>query len=90
MFVCTKHFSQSEFCLQELAYCLDVQRSEKMRRIIPIVIEEVFCPKELMGFNQIRIRQSYDMNPEEVEAFIVKLNLGKEHDNQFSLHAKYD
>lgn len=76
VFVCTKHFSQSEFCLQELAYCLDVQRREKMRRIIPIVVEEDFCPKELMGFNQIRVRQNCDMNSEEVEAFIVKLNLG--------------
>jgi len=32
--------------------------------------------KELMGFNQIRVRQNCDMNSEEVEAFIVKLNLG--------------
>lgn len=47
-----------------------------MRRVIPIVVEEDFCPKELMGFNQIRVRQNCDMNPEEVEAFIVKLNLG--------------
>ena len=76
VFVCTESFGESDFCLQELAYCLDVQRKEKTRRIIPVVVKEEFCPRELMGFNQIRIDQRDDMSAEEVENFIAKLNLG--------------
>lgn len=76
VFVCTESFGESDFCLQELAYCLDVQRKEKTRRIIPVVVKEEFCPRELMEFNQIRIDQRDDMSAEEVENFIAKLNLG--------------
>lgn len=76
--VCTVDFSRSRFCLLELRYALAKQRAEGKRCIIPILFEgeEQYCPREIQGMNQIRLRNQ-DLGEEEIDALVERLALGK-------------
>ena len=53
--ICTKHFG-TEFD-QEVAYCIDIQNSQGMRRMIPVTIEdECQLARQLKRYTQIRIK----------------------------------
>ena len=55
--ICTKHFG-TEFN-QEVAYCIDTQNSQGVRKMVPITIEDKFqLRNQLKKYTQIRIKTS--------------------------------
>ena len=75
--ICTKHFGTD--LDQEVAYCIDTQHYQGVRRIVPVTIEdECQLARRLQGFTQIRISER-NMNHTEHTNFIHKLkrDLGK-------------
>lgn len=53
--ICTKH-SGTEFD-QEVAYCIDIQNSQGMRRMLPVTIEdECQLASQLKRYTQVRIK----------------------------------
>lgn len=75
--ICTKHFG-TEFD-QEVAYCIDIQNSQGVRRMVPITIEdECQLAGRLKRYTQIRIK-TRDLNHIEHINLMSKLkkDLGK-------------
>lgn len=53
--ICTKHFG-TEFD-QEVAYCIDIQNSQGVRRMLPVTIEdECQLASQLKRYTQVRIK----------------------------------
>ena len=77
VFFCTEHFADSNFCAQELDFCVREKRNNKrLRRVIPVVIGEENCPTELRRLNQVRPRRNY-FDEDEAMRIVKRLKLGK-------------
>jgi hypothetical protein len=75
--ICTKHFG-TEFD-QEVAYCIDIQNSQGVRRMVPVAIEdECQLANQLKRYTQIRIK-TRNLNHTEHINLVSKLkkDLGK-------------
>lgn len=69
--ICTKYF-RTELD-QEVAYCIDMQNSQGIRKMVPVTIEdECLLTNQLKQYTQIRIK-SRKMNYVEHTNFIRKL-----------------
>lgn len=58
VFVCSEHFHRSDFCQKELKFSVDSHYNKykgKYRRVVPIVIQDGQCPKELRQLRPIRV-----------------------------------
>ena len=77
--ICTKHFG-TEFD-QEVAYCIDLQNSQGIRRMVPVTIEdECQLASQLTRYTQVRIK-TRNLNHTEHIKLVSKLkkDLGKLH-----------
>lgn len=77
IFVCSKHFQCSTFCQKELKFGLYSYYKDRTRRVIPIVLQEEFCPDELQSFSHIRVKMANTNTSTEIDGVIQKLELGK-------------
>lgn len=77
IFVCSKHFQCSTFCQKELKFGLYSYYKDRTRRVIPIVLQEEFCPDELQSFSHIRVNMANTNTSTEIDGVIQKLELGK-------------
>ena len=89
IFVCSKHFQCSEFCQKELRIGLHSHYKDRTRRVIPIVLQEEFCPEELQNFSHIRVNTANTSTSAEIEGIIQKLELGKPMQLQVSCMVVY-
>ena len=82
VFICSEHFHKSEFCRKELKYALHSHYKEyngKYRRVIPLVIQDGECIKELRHLHPIRVAKTTDVSSDNVKKLIKRLYLGKLH-----------
>ena len=77
IFVCSEHFQCSIFCQKELKFGLHCHYKDRTRRVIPIVLQEEYCPDDLKHFNQIRVNNMNINTLTEIERLIHRLDLGK-------------
>lgn len=77
IFVCSEHFQRSTFCQKELKFGLHCHYKDRTRRVIPIVLQEEYCPDDLKHFNQIRVNNMNINTSTEIERLIHRLDLGK-------------
>ena len=80
VFVCSQHFHKSEFCQKELKYALHSHYKEyngKYRRVIPLVIQDGECTKELQQLYPIRVKNITNGSTGNKQNLIKKLHLGK-------------
>lgn len=80
VFVCSEHFHRSEFCQKELKYALHSHYGEykgKYRRVIPVVVQDGECTRELRQLHPIGVTKTTDISKDEIQKLIKKLNLGK-------------
>ena len=69
--ICTKHYGTD--LDREVAYCIDTQHNQRMRRIVPVTIEdECRLENPLKSFTQIRIK-TREMDHLEQTNFIHRL-----------------
>ena len=83
IFVCSKHFHTSEFCQKELKYALHSHYSEyngKYRRVIPLVLQDGECTKELQHLHPIVRIKTFNNSKDEAKNLIDRLQLGRPHD----------
>ena len=79
IFVCSKHFHTSEFCQKELKYALHSHYKEyngKYRRVIPLVIQDGECTKELQQLHPIRAMNTTSASITNRQKLIKRLHLG--------------
>ena len=77
IFVCSENFQRSTFCQLELKFGLHSHYKDRTRRVIPIVLQEEFCPDELRHFSQIRVNSLHVNASVDIEKLIQKIDLGK-------------
>ena len=60
--VCTKNFSERQAFERDVSFFKDVQKSERKRRLIPLVLEQEY-PKsnQFKEYNQIRVKHRQDL-----------------------------
>ncbi len=60
--VCTRHFTEKGAYDREVSFFKDVQKSERQRRLIPLVIEGEYTSQQFGGYNQVRVSCREDLN----------------------------
>lgn len=86
IFVCSEHFHKSEFCQKELKYALHSHYKEhngKYRRVIPLVIQDGECTKELKQLHPITVKNMTNESIGNSHKLIKKLHLGKSYNNNY-------
>ena len=79
IFICSKYFHTSEFCQKELKYALHSHYKEyngKYRRVIPLVIQDGECTKELQQLHPIRAMNITSASTSNSQKLIKRLHLG--------------
>ena len=79
IFVCSEHFHKSEFCQKELKYALHSHYKEyngNYRRVIPLVIRDGECTKELKQLQPIRVTTRTNETKDYGHKTVKKLCLG--------------
>ena len=77
IFVCSEYFQRSTFCQMELKFGLHSHYKDRTRRVIPIVLQEEFCPDELRHFSQIRVNSVHINTSVDIERLVQKIDLGE-------------
>lgn len=60
--VCTRNFTESGAFDRDVSFFKDVQKSERKRRLIPLVIEGEYMSEQFKDYNQIRVGCRTDLN----------------------------